>query len=415
MDISENTTIKNPIYSFLFRGRSGLIIPLLSIGLSILSIIGFYGLLRYTTLNSYQYLPILDGFIFTLTAIIASILGYFILIHIYNEKNRALKTLQFMNESEEEYKTTIEELEKQVAKQKQQIDDTQRLLHEEITSRMILESDLRDANHMIELGQRLKSSLMANMSHEFRGPMSGIIGFAGMLKDDADDQETIMMLDKIIQSSKRLMKTLNSILELSQVEIRRNEFVSRYINTNEVVAEVIGEFRPLADDKKLKLGYTSNDGYHVFADKDMLGQVLRHIIDNSIKFTDEGSVNIEILNAKIEGKTWIDINIKDTGIGIKKEYHEIVFQEFRQASEGTTRAYDGAGLGLTIAKRMVEVMDGKIKLESTPNEGSNFTVRLPGVGIKSKSTEIKEKNKEEHPANPDFITEVSLFKETFIN
>lgn len=249
---------------------------------------------------------------------------------------------------------------------------------EDITLKKEYELGLIQAKEKAEELNRLKTNFLANMSHELRTPLVGILGFSDILRMELPDDEFRDMADKIKQSSKRLMDTLDLILDLSKIEFNKVEINNEIIKLPLLLSECYENFKPYAEMKNLKLNLLINDPeLFLKSDERILKVALDNLINNAIKFTNEGEITIEEEIMTADEKEWIAIKIKDTGIGISKENLSIIFEEFRQVSEGLSRGFEGSGLGLTISKRYVELLDGKIEVESEPGIGSTFTVLLP--------------------------------------
>ncbi len=252
-------------------------------------------------------------------------------------------------------------------------------LQEDITLRKEMELDLKNALDKAEEASKLKSTLLANMSHELRTPMNGIIGFANILKEDLQNIAHKQMLDKILKSSGRLMSTLNSILNLSELE-SGTTFVSPIeLNLSTYIPYYLIGYEKLASEKNLSFTIKILD-HHIYslADEHLLKTILISLIDNAIKFTEKGSIEIEITSEKHNDNLFAVINVIDTGIGISEQDMEIIFHEFRQVSEGFRRRYEGSGLGLSVARKMARLMKGDIRVKSKLSEGSTFSLLLPG-------------------------------------
>ncbi len=257
------------------------------------------------------------------------------------------------------------------------------VLKEDITSRKMIEKELIRAKEEAEDLSRLKSNLLGNISHELRTPLVGIIGFAEFLGDTELDVEQQDMVQKIINSSKRLTNTLNSILYLSQFAARENYLNFEEINIAKHTPFHLHPFIEAAKEKGLEFSVViKSPSVSAMVDDKMYFMILNNLVDNAIKFTKQGKVEIIVEPMVFNGNKYSAIHIRDTGIGIAENDKEKIFQEFRQASEGVARWYEGTGLGLTLAKKMVEAMNGTIQLKSEIGKGSTFTVMFPATDLK---------------------------------
>jgi len=261
----------------------------------------------------------------------------------------------------------------------------------DVTLRKSFENQLIVAKEKAEESDRLKSSILANVSHELRTPLNGILGFAEILKEEMKDTDHEMMAENIHSSGRRLMGTLNSLITLSQLVAGKVSLTVRPLIITDIVGAVVKSMEQQAHEKNLTLTYDIDPSVKLNTDEQMLKQLIRQILDNAIKFTEKGGVNIEASTETEAGRGFIVISISDTGIGIDKDYHDLIFQEFRQVSEGFGRKYQGSGIGLTICKKVIDLLDGKIKIESTPGRGSVFHIMLPlqeekaGAGVEKPS------------------------------
>jgi CheY-like chemotaxis protein len=183
--------------------------------------------------------------------------------------------------------------------------------------------------------------------------------------------------EKIFNSASRLMQTLNLILDLSKIESEETSLNRNQVDVVEAVNEIATKFRLMAEKKGLTLKFkTSLDKLQVVTDPRLLNHVVANLIDNALKFTHEGGIEIS-LELDIAGEKWFLLQVKDTGIGISEQDQQIIWDEFRQASEGWGRGYEGTGLGLSLTKKFIIKMGGEIRLESNPGTGSTFIVKLP--------------------------------------
>ncbi len=257
----------------------------------------------------------------------------------------------------------------------------------DITVQMQSLIDLKSSKEKAEEMNRLKSNFLANMSHELRTPMIGILGFSELLVDEIKNVEHNEMIRTINSSGQRLMNTLNELLDLSRIEANKQDVLLTNLDIKPLLTRYIRTFDASAKLKNLYLRTTIKEkNLNAIVDKSLLEKIINNLINNAIKFTEKGGVEIEGNYAQFENKNWVQIKIRDTGIGIAKEDQAKIFEEFRQASEGFGRSYEGTGLGLTITKKMIHLMDAKLLLESEKDKGSIFSIYLPAAG-KPKSVE----------------------------
>ncbi|MCX6165096.1 MAG: ATP-binding protein [Ignavibacteriae bacterium] len=242
------------------------------------------------------------------------------------------------------------------------------------------EEELIKAKIYAEEASNLKSSLLSNMSHELRTPMNGILGFAEIIMEESTDSYFKELANYIHISGKRLMKTLNSIMDLSQLEAGSDILNYDDFDLIQEIQIVINSFIPVANQKNLFLNFVHpQPTIPFYSDKNFIQQIITNLIDNALKFTPTGGVSVEANLLKIANNKIVEIKVIDSGIGIAKEYKNIVFKEFRQVSEGHKRNYEGSGLGLSLTKKMVKLLNGKIVFESYPGKGSIFNIIIPVV------------------------------------
>lgn len=238
--------------------------------------------------------------------------------------------------------------------------------------------ELIKAKDKAEEMNRLKTNFLANMSHELRTPMVGIMGYTEILKREIDNPELKDMSEEIFLSAKRLLGTLNLILDLSKIESNKSEINAVETNLADTAIDQVKKFEEQARKKNILLKISiKDDQTYALLDRRILGQIINNLVSNAIKFTSKGSVTVEVYKKMSNNKQRAVFSVIDTGIGIPPESQKIIFEEFRQASEGLSRVFEGSGLGLSITKRFVELMDGDISVDSFVGEGSTFTVSFP--------------------------------------
>ena len=253
-------------------------------------------------------------------------------------------------------------------------------LQEDITERKRNESELKAAKEKAEEMNRMKSVFLANMSHELRTPMIGIMGYAETLFNELEGTPLRDMAETLLKSSSRLKETLNLILDLSRIEAKKIEINSTLLSIPEVLRETVKLFEIAAIEKKLQLDLVIKDeNIASILDRRMFVQIVENLINNAIKYTKAGKVIITA-RKKIENEEEFSIiEIEDTGMGIQSENIDIIFEPFRQISEGDSRSFEGTGLGLTITKKFIELLGGNIFVTSKLGTGSKFTIKFPFV------------------------------------
>jgi len=253
-------------------------------------------------------------------------------------------------------------------------------IREDITERKRMIEELIGAKERAEEMNKLKSNFLANMSHELRTPLIGILGFSDILTAELENDEQITMAETIYKSGERLKNTLNMILDLSKVEAKQINLLNETQNLLPIVQTCIDLYSGAAREKGLYLKTEITSSYFpVNIDKRLLIDILNNLFSNAIVYTEAGGITVTINTQLIDNKDWVCINIADTGIGINKKDFALIFEEFRQVSEGLSRSFEGTGLGLTLAKKYVELMHGVITLESELGMGSTFTIKFPLV------------------------------------
>ncbi len=251
------------------------------------------------------------------------------------------------------------------------------------------EEDLLKIKSIAEESNKLKGALLSNLSHEFRTPLNGILGFSELLENELNTEDQKIMVRSIYKSGKRLLNTLNSILELSELEAGKKEIYVTPIDINQIISDLIEKHKHDAELKGLYLNIDfKTSGLKLRLDELIIKQILNNLIDNAIKFTKKGGVNLTVEEVHEKDKKFALIKVIDTGIGISKNHIESIFKEFRQESEGMSRSHEGTGLGLTIAKKMTMLMGGEIFVESEKHKGSTFFLKFAALNTQAENINI---------------------------
>jgi signal transduction histidine kinase/CheY-like chemotaxis protein len=254
-------------------------------------------------------------------------------------------------------------------------------LEKEILYRKQTQEELLKAKHAAEEASRAKSTFLANMSHELRTPLNAIIGYSEMLEEETRESgksDSVQDLRKIQSAGKHLLSLINDVLDLSKIEAGK---MGLHLENFEV-APLIDEMTTTLQPAAAKNGNTihvhvANSLGAMHADVTKVRQILFNLLSNACKFTDHGTISVDVDQTKAEGGDWVRFRVSDTGIGITAKQKENLFHEFSQADASIARKYGGTGLGLAITYRFVQLMKGRISVESEPGRGATFTVHLP--------------------------------------
>ena len=240
----------------------------------------------------------------------------------------------------------------------------------DITMRHEMQQELISEREKALQAAKFMNEFLANMSHEIRTPLAGVIGFAEVLEEELPEEH--QEVAKIISSGgNRLLNTLNSVLDFARLQAQSPSILLTPTNIANRVEEQCRLLKPLADQKDLHMGFSATDReIYALVDTNFLDRIISNLLSNAIKYTEEGSIKVLVTKEN----DMVAIKVEDTGIGIDQGFLPYLFEPFRQEHMGDNRPFEGVGLGLSITKRLVDLMEGEIDIQSTPGEGTCFTV-----------------------------------------
>lgn len=305
--------------------------------------------------------------------------------------------IQRLQQAEKSLLQTNQILEETVQARIAEVQSTNSRLTEEIRERKLIESLLAhnvkiadEARNRAEEANRTKSEFLANMSHELRTPLNAIIGYSEILEEDAEDsgqEHFIKDLKKIRNAGKHLLNLINDVLDLAKIESGKVEIYLETFDVHKVVQDVVDTIQPVCDKNNNVLVVNCPASVGVMrGDLVKVRQSLFNLLSNASKFTRYGRVSLTVSKESIKNKNSEEQKsllfvVEDTGIGMKPEQCEKLFQPFAQADNSTTRKYGGTGLGLSITQNFINMMGGEILVESKFGAGSKFTMKLPQIAV----------------------------------
>lgn len=302
------------------------------------------------------------------------------------EQSRVLKESQAYLETQQ---AELEQTNEQLADQAQVLADQRDALDERNASLSRVQVLLEERAQELQRASLYKSEFLANMSHELRTPLNSSLILAKLLADNPQGNlsaEQIKFAESIYAAGNDLLTLINDILDISKVEAGKLEVRPHEFRVERLVEGLRNVFEPLANDKQLSFSIELLAGVPdaLFSDQQRVEQILKNLLSNAIKFTEKGQVTLTVGRQPGAG---VAFAVQDSGIGISDEQHETVFEAFRQADGAINRRYGGTGLGLSISRDLAALLGGSISLQSTPGEGSTFTLVLPETFEESPSAE----------------------------
>jgi signal transduction histidine kinase len=313
-----------------------------------------------------------------------------------------------IQKQENELKRHRENLEEEVADRTTKLKNQQKALQDALNRAEQLAVKANAAN-------RAKTEFLANMSHEIRTPLNAILGFTGLLDSLTADKKKKAYLRSIKSSGKNLLTLINDILDLSKIEAEKMEIHYEPVNPYSFFTEIEHIFSLSISEKGIDfiMDISSDIPASLLLDEVRLRQILFNLVGNAVKFTEKGYIKLvarRIIHEYDENNIDLLIAVEDTGIGINPESFETIFEAFKQQEGQSTKKYGGTGLGLAISKRLIEMMNGKISVQSRANQGSTFAIILNNVAIAETSAK-PHKNKALDSGNISFEKATLLLSE----
>lgn len=251
----------------------------------------------------------------------------------------------------------------------------------DVSQRKQIEQELENAKITAERANRAKNAFLNNISHELRTPLTAILGYTELLMEDAEDagaEQAYTDLNNIYLSSQHLYSLIGDILDLARIETKKIFISLAYFNPCKIIDEVVATLNSAIKQNQNELVIKCHpDIGMMYTDKSKLNQIIFNLVNNAAKFTERGTITITSNRIEEEGQAYLQLIIEDTGIGIAQENLDKIFEHFQQEDDSLTRPYDGAGLGLTITRHYINMLDGSITVQSELGKGTQFEIMLP--------------------------------------
>jgi signal transduction histidine kinase/ActR/RegA family two-component response regulator len=236
---------------------------------------------------------------------------------------------------------------------------------------------LRDSEQAAQVASRAKSTFLATMSHEIRTPLTAVVGLAELLKERQSDPETTQQLRILSGAGRTLLGLVDDVLDLSRIESGMMQLEAVPVDLPSLVLDVAGILQARADERGTVLSTSHTGPNWICGDPLRLRQILLNLVGNAVKFTEDGEILVRsTTHCRPDGRLDLDLEVADTGLGIPEDRQHAVLEAFTQADQSTSRSHGGSGLGLSIVAKLVELMGGRLELQSTQGEGTTITVRL---------------------------------------
>lgn len=248
----------------------------------------------------------------------------------------------------------------------------------DISARKKIEAEMLAAQKHAQEMNEMKTNFLSNMSHELRTPLNGILGFAEILVESLEDEDFKDYASTILKSSERILNTFNLIIDLAVLDANKIAVNKKKEDLIPIIKSACEPYLSEAAEKHLfiKQNIKVTEAYAEI-DQTLLTQALNNLLNNAIKYTATGGVTLSLNKVKVNGVESFALTISDTGIGIPEEKISLIYQAFRQVSEGYNRSFEGLGIGLYITKKYVDLLDAYIEMKSKVNQGTNFTIYIP--------------------------------------